>query len=131
MKAFTIVLSSALFILLTSCGSTTSFPISEVTPGADIKVNTSTDNHGNHVFSITAKNLTNPERLTPPRNVYVVWVKTQNSGTLNIGRINPEGAKKVTLKTLIPFEPQEIFITAEDEGEVAHPAGKEISRIVL
>ncbi|NJK96635.1 MAG: hypothetical protein HC905_18460 [Bacteroidales bacterium] len=37
--------------------------------------------------------------------------------------------QKATLETLTSFDPQEIFITAEEEGNISYASGLEISRV--
>jgi hypothetical protein len=53
---------------------------------------------------------------------------TTDGMTKNIGQLNNRNAKKATLKTSTPFNAGEIFITAEDQGNLTIPAGVEISR---
>ncbi|NJO90686.1 MAG: hypothetical protein HC831_18290 [Chloroflexia bacterium] len=45
-----------------------------------------------------------------------------------IGQLTNKNAKKAVLKTVTPFNVKEIFITAEEQGDLAYPAGVEISR---
>lgn len=67
-------------------------------------------------------------RLNPPKNNYSVWSITDGGMTKNIGQLINKNAKKAVLKTVTPFDAKEIFITAEEEGNLNYPAGTEISR---
>ncbi|MCO5252261.1 MAG: hypothetical protein M9949_12710 [Candidatus Kapabacteria bacterium] len=117
--------------LMASCASTIKFPISQVTPAADITAKIKQDNNNNYIIEITALNLSAASRLNPPKNNYSVWVLVGNGETKNVGQLNHENAEKAFLKTVTPFEVKEIFITAEEQGNLAYPAGVEISRITI
>ncbi len=49
----------------------------------------------------------------------------------NIGQLSNDNAKKVELETATPFNVKEIFITAEEEGNITYPSGVEITRTKL
>lgn len=126
-----ILLSAVMMTLFTSCATIVKFPVSTVVPASEITAKIKTDKQNNFVIEITANYLAGAERLSPPKKTYVVWIVTKENGTNNIGKLNSENAKKTTLQTLSSFKPLEIFITAEDEGNITFPSGIEISRIVL
>jgi len=119
----------ALILVLSSCANISKFPVSTVSPAANIEVRRQQDQNGNTKLTITAKNLAAAERLTPPKRIYVVWVILESSKVRNIGQLNSENAKKVEIKTLVPFKFTEVFITAEDQADISYPTGVEISRI--
>jgi len=114
--------------LLLGCASTAKFPVSEVVPAAEIKVKKKTDSNGNHEVELTARNLAAAERLNPPASNYSVWVVTLDHGIKNLGQIQVRNARKTTFKTTTPFDFSEIFITAENQGDLRYPSGREISR---
>jgi hypothetical protein len=58
----------------------------------------------------------------------VVWITTEENGLKNIGQLQNQNAKKSSYKTISAFEPVEVFITAEDVGNISNPEGYEISR---
>ncbi|MFA5971375.1 MAG: hypothetical protein WC780_03400 [Lentimicrobiaceae bacterium] len=126
-----VILSLVLMFLVAACTLTTKFPISSVTPGAEITANVKLDKSNNHVISVTANHLASAERLTPPKNTYVVWITTSDNGVKNIGQLKSKNNKTATLETLTSFNPVEIFITAEDKGDVSYPSGIEISRATI
>ncbi len=126
-----LILSFVLTLLMTSCATTAKFPISNVTPAAEIMAKIKKDKQDNYEITITAKYLADAERLSPPKKTYVVWISTKNSGIKNIGQLNNENAQKSTLEALTAFKPEVVFITAEDEGDISYPSGIEISRIKL
>jgi hypothetical protein len=120
-----------LLILFTSCGTILKFPVSNIEPAADISAKINKDKQNNFVISISANYMASVERLSPPMKTYVVWIVTKENGVTNIGQMKTKNAKKNTLDTLSAFEPLEIFITAENEGNISTPSGLEISRISL
>jgi hypothetical protein len=126
-----ILILTFLLTMFTNCSSTTTLPISSVTPASDITVNKTKDNNNNFLLEISVANLSSPQRLSPPKSVYVVWIVTQDNNSKNIGQLKVENAKKASLKTLTAFDPKEIFITAEDRGNTQTPQGPEISRSTL
>lgn len=129
MKTLKGFLLSTAALFLFSCSATTQFPISNITPGAEITANVKKDANMNYVIAVLAKNLANANRLNPPKSNYVVWIVTEDNGTKNIGQMYAKNGKKSTLKTTTVFKPKEIFITAEDQGIITYPSGIEISRM--
>jgi hypothetical protein len=118
-----------LVLALSACANISKFPVSSVSPAANIEMRRQQDNNGNTEITITAKNLAVAERLTPPKKVYVAWVILESSKVRNIGQLSAENAKKAEIKTLIPFKFSEVFITAEDQAGISYPKGVEISRV--
>ncbi len=124
-KSFAII---GVIALLTSCVSTAKFPVSQMVPAADITAKKKQDKHKNYLIELTANNLADPNRLIPPKNNYSVWIVADNGMTKNIGQLKAKNKKKSILKTTTPFNVREIFITAEDRGDLTYPLGLEISR---
>lgn len=129
MKNFKTITFLALALILSSCSTVTKFPISSVTPASDITVKKQYDRNGNTKITVTAKNMAAVERLTPPQNIYVVWVVAEDNNLKNIGQLKNKNAKTAEIETLVPYKFTEIFITAEYRADVQNPAGIEISRI--
>ncbi len=118
----------AVVLFLTSCASTIKFPVSNVTPAAVITATKKTDKNNNFKIDVKALHLSSPDRINPPKKVYVVWVVTDENGIKNIGQLTNKNAKTAKLFTTTPFRVAEIFITAEEQGNVSSPEGIEISR---
>ena len=126
-----ILLSVITVFLMTSCVTVAKFPVSDVAPTANIVAKIKKDKQNNFEIAIITNYLSSAERLSPPKKIYVIWIKTKENGLSNAGQLKIENGKKNTLKTLTSFEPLEILITAENEGNVTFPSGIEISRVVL
>lgn len=114
--------------LLASCSSIAEFPVSKVVPAAEITVKKKQDRNKNYVIQLTAKNLAEASRLVPPMSNYSVWIVVDNGSTKNIGQLINNNAKTAVLKTTTPYNVDEIFITAEEKGDLSYPEGVEISR---
>jgi len=124
-----IILAAMLF--LSSCASTEKFPVSTVAPAADITAVKKLDKNNNYAIEVTAKNLASVDRIAPLKKTYVVWIVTKNEGVKNIGQLSVKNAKTSTLKSLTPFDFNEVFITAEEQGDITYPSGTEVSRVLM
>lgn len=127
MKLLVKVLSISVILFLTSCATTVKFPVSSVTPAAEITAKKTQDKNKNYVIEVTAKNLASADRVDPSKKTYSVWFVTDN-GTKNAGQLMIKNAKTASLKTSTPYDVKEIFITAEDQGDYSYPVGVEITR---
>lgn len=117
--------------ILTSCSETLKFPVSDVTPAADITVQVKKQGKPNYQVIIEAKNLASPERIRAPKKIYVIWAISESGVVRNVGHFYHENAEKSTYKASFPYQPVEIFITAENEEGNCTPNGIEITRVNL
>ncbi len=112
-----------------SCSPKIPFATSTVVPTADGSVKVTRDNNNNYSIDINIKHLADPKRLVPAKTMYIVWAETQQNGTRNIGRLNTSSGLlsstlKSSLKTVTPYKPTMIFITAENEAGVEYPGSQ-------
>ncbi len=122
----TISLVFLVLIFATSCTQKLSFLNSSVVPAARGTVKVKMDDNKNHSIDIALVNLAEPERLTPPKNIYMVWMETDKGETKNIGQITTDNGTfsktlKADFKTVTSFTPVKIFITAENDANVQSP----------
>lgn len=125
-KKITLPLSMLLLFFITSCGTKVNFPVSQIVPGADVTAKVKQDGNDNYKIDLKAQNLTSPERLNPPKEMYVVWIETAK-GTKNLGKLNMStsllsNTRKGSLSTTTAFEPSKIIITAEDSSTNNEPS---------
>jgi len=125
-KTLALAISVVAAIIFSSCAPKMMFGVSTITPGAEGSAKVTTNKNGNYVLSVNVLNLTEPQRLTPPKSVYVVWFETDVSDARNIGMIKVSTglfskAFKGSFKTICVTKPTKVFITAEDSGNVQYP----------
>ena len=122
------IFSMAIFslILISSCTQKISFLTSSIVPAARGTVKVKMDENKNHTIQIALVNLAEPERLSPPKKMYMVWMETDQGETKNIGRIMTDSGTfsktlKADFKTVTSFTPVKIFITAEEDANIQSP----------
>jgi hypothetical protein len=115
-------------LFLQSCATRFKFQNSSVVPAAQGSVKVKKDNNRNYAIDIKLRRLAAPERLTPPKELYVVWLVTEKNEAVNIGRIKTSSALfshllKSSLSTIASFKPKGFFITAEGGSDIVYPTG--------
>ncbi|CAN5386254.1 hypothetical protein BH11BAC5_BH11BAC5_23570 [soil metagenome] len=123
--SFTIAVAMILFCL-SACSKKISFQKSNVVPAASGTVKVKKDNNNNYKISLAITNLAEPNRLQPSKNVYVVWMDTDNNRIKNIGQIKSSTSflskrLKASFEAVSSFKPIKIFITAEDDADIQYP----------
>ncbi|MBG6188537.1 hypothetical protein [Flavobacterium sp. CAN_S2] len=125
-KLFLGALAIIMLLTFTSCGKNIAFQNSSIVPAAEGKVSVKKDSNKNYSIGIKIANLAEVNRLQPSKNVYVVWMETEESLVKNIGQIKSDtgfmsSKLKASFETVTSFEPSKIFITAEDNADVQYP----------
>lgn len=120
-----------LALVLVSCTTTKTFPVSDVAPAAEIIVKQKTKKADYNEIIVRSKFLASPERISKNATAYVVWLVSEEHGTHNIGALYQKNGKNSELETSTPYVASEIFITAEKLAQVTQPDGVEISRVKL
>ncbi len=118
-------LATLVMFLFSSCSTKAAFLTSSVVPAARGDVQVTRDNNKNYVIQLDIMNLAEPERLQPPKKLYVVWMVTDQKLTKNIGQIDSSSGAfssklKADFQTSSAFKPVKIFITAEDDANVQY-----------
>lgn len=122
-----------LLFALGSCSKKISFQTSSVVPSAEGSVKVKKDNNNNYSIALKVIRLADSKRLVPPRSTYVVWIETPDNGFKNIGSLNTSSSLfsktlKSSLKTVSPFKPVSLFITAEDNADIQYPGSQVVLR---
>ncbi len=120
-KTVVFLMAAITILALGSCAKKIVFPISPIVPSAQGTILFKTDKNKNYVIDLTVKHLANPDRLTPARKCYVVWIDTEQNGVINLGQLHISKNMGGSLKTNSPFKPTAIFITAEDDPTIKEP----------
>lgn len=109
-------------ILVSACSKKIVFPVSEFVPAAEAVLNIDKDSNKNYEIELEVKNLAQPDRLTPARRHYVVWMVSKSHGTINIGNLTINRKSNGELSTSTPYEPIRVFVTAEDDPKPVLPS---------
>ncbi|WP_426094495.1 hypothetical protein [Flavobacterium sp. DSR2-3-3] len=125
-KIFISALALIVFLSFASCSKNIAFQNSAIVPAAQGKVSVKKDSNKNNAIKIEITNLAEVTRLQPSKNVYVVWMETEDSVVKNIGQIKSDtgfmsSKLKANFETVTSFAPVKIFITAEDNADVQYP----------
>ena len=119
----------ALILFTQSCSKKITFATSPVVPAAEGSVRVKTDNNNNYTIDLKITQLAEARRLSPSRQMYIVWIETEKNGIKNIGQLKSSSgvfssSLKSSLKTVSSFKPKKIFITAEDDANMQYPNGQ-------
>ena len=120
---FAAILAILLLFSFTSCTQKMTFLNSSVVPAAQGTVKIKKDSNKNYRIQIEVFNLAEPERLQPPKKLYIVWMSTDQNITKNIGQISTSSknySKKLeaSFESVSSVKPTKIFITAEDDPNI-------------
>ena len=132
-RIFSIALTFLFVLSLASCSRKISFQTSSVVPAAEGSVKVKKDNNNNYSIDLNVIRLADPKRLEPPKSTYVVWIETAENGSKNIGSLNTSSSMfsktlKSSLKTVTPFKPVSLYITAEDNADIQYPGSQVVLR---
>ena len=120
-----------LTLFFQSCATKYVFNNSSVVPAAEGQVQVTKDKNNNYKVVLDVKRLADPKRLSPSKEVYVVWMETEQDGIKNIGQLKTSSSLlshelKSSLKTASSSKPVSFFITAEDNAGIQNPEGQEV-----
>lgn len=119
-------------VVLQSCGATQyNFLTSTVVPAAEGSVKVKKDKNNNYNIDLHVKRLADPKRLSPAKELYIVWMETEQNGRKNIGQLKTSSGMfsstlTSSLKTVASFKPAGFFITAEDNANIQYPGGQTV-----
>ena len=99
---------------------------SPLVPAAAGRISYEHDRNRNIKLEIKTKHLAAPERLTPPKNSYVVWIQSSDGQTQNAGVLKINSDLEGSFTTTTPVKAFDVLITAEDSPAVSQPSGPEI-----
>src|SRR5260370_25408350 len=97
-------------------------------PSARGEVKVSRDRNNNTKVDLKVDHLAKPDRLAPPKTVYVVWIQSENKEPENKGQLTVGDDLKGQFKTSTSSHAFDIFVTAEDNAQATAPSGAEVLR---
>ena len=92
-------------------------------PAAHGVVQVKSSGNGNTQLDIKTRALAKPAALTPPEQVYVVWLQPSGESPRNAGALKVDGNLNGELKTVTPYKQCNVFITAEKYAQIQQPSG--------
>ena len=130
-RTLSILMLSAFLFAMASCARKANFEKSSVVPSASGQVKVKKGGNNNYSIDLQVRDLTVPENLVPPQNVYIVWNES-NNGVFNVGKLITSRnflsrGFKASLSTKSPNKPRKVFITAERDANTLYPG----SQVVL
>jgi hypothetical protein len=121
-----LVLIFSMALLLSGCGKKVNFASSTLVPSAEGSVKVKQDKNKNYQISVDVKHLAHPNRLSPPKEHYVVWIQTQGNQMENMGQLRISKSLNGSLTAVTSFEPIRVVITAEDQANTRVPSEYEV-----
>lgn len=115
----------AVFVMvgLAGCGKQkVPLPTSMMLPAATGQAKVSKDDNGNTRVNVKVQHFAQPQRLQPPKSVYVVWVETPERQMYNLGQLRIKDNLEGELTGITPFKVFQIVITAENYPTVTTPS---------
>ena len=102
------------------------FLTSTIVPAARGQVTIKKDKNKNYVLKIKIDDLVEVKTLELSKNMYIVWMETEELMVKNMGQIISDtqyisSKLKAVFETVTAFKPTKIFITAEDNAEIQYP----------
>lgn len=108
-------------LLFNSCSQqSVSFQKSSAIPAAELELEIGRDDNSNYTIELKVKNMAKATALTPERDAYVVWVRS-DQGDFNLGQLKVNDKLKGSLKATSVYKPKMIFITAENNIKATQP----------
>ncbi|MBM3307599.1 MAG: hypothetical protein FJY74_04685 [Candidatus Eisenbacteria bacterium] len=121
-----LVLALVVVAGLAGCAKKVAVSISSTVPAAQAEIKTSKDKNENSVVDLKVKYLAPPDRLTPPRSVYVVRVEAQDRVTVNVGRLKLSDKLEGGIRVTTPYKSFRIVVSAEDDALARSPGSHRV-----
>jgi hypothetical protein len=111
----------------------TKFPMAatSIVPAARGQVEVDKDKNGNVRVNMKVEHLANPESLTPPAAVYVVWLQDRGGSPENQGQLKVDKKLTASFKTVTPSKGFDLSVTAERDPTAKAPSGPEVLRATI
>lgn len=126
LKLASLLIMCGLLLSLNSCAKKFKFTKSTIVPAAEGIVTIKKDRNKNYEVKVEIDSLVEPEKLQPPRQMYIIWMLTDQNLTKNLGHIKTtesiiSSAMNASFRTISSFEPVQIFLTAENDPKARSP----------
>ena len=95
-------------------------------PAATGNAKIAKDSNGNTTVDLRVKHLADPQKLTPPENVYVVWIQPRGEQAKNMGALTVNKDLSANFHAVTPYKDFDLFVTAENNATAATPTGTQV-----
>lgn len=118
--------ATLLMFSLTTYVKRIKFLTSSVIPSARGQVTIKKYNNEKYAIKIKIDELAEVKKVEPSKNMYIVWMESENLTVKNMGNIICDtgcisSKFKAAFETVTAFKPTKIFITAEDNANIPYP----------
>lgn len=121
----TLLLAAGTAAFASGCAGKETLAASAGLPAAEGTLRCSKAANDNTAIDLQVKHLANPDRLSPPAAVYVVWTKAdKDAEPQNIGALEVDSNLTGRLKTVSSLRRFELFVTGEATGQAPSPSGE-------
>jgi hypothetical protein len=127
-KVYWVCLTLALFCTLAAAAKKFPMTAASIVPSARGQVEIDKDKNGNVRVNMTVEYLADPEKLTPPSAVYVVWLQEKGGNPENQGQLRVDKKLAAAFKTVTPSKSFDLFVTGERDAAAKSPSGPEVLR---
>lgn len=122
-----LLLATGVAVFAAGCSGLENLSSSSALPAADGTLLCAKADNDNTAIDLKVKHLANPDRLTPPASVYVVWTKADKNATpQNIGALEVDEDLNGRLETVTSLRRFELFVTGEATGQAQSPSGEPV-----
>ncbi len=123
-SAYVVGIGALAWLLSVGCAHKVAFDPEPMTPAAEATARVTRDTNENTKLQLRVKHLALPQRLSPPKALYVVWAQTLQGRTMNLGRLMVKSNRTGTFTGVLPLKEFRLLITAEDVADVITPSEK-------
>jgi hypothetical protein len=122
-----LVIASVLAVWPFGSGKTYHMTASSAVPGAEGTVGVKNDkDNGNFRLDIKVEHLARPNSLTPPENLYIVWVQPKDGSAEKEGVLRVNGGLKGKLEATTTSTDFDVSITAEQSDSANQPSRMQV-----
>ena len=129
MRVAALLIAVFMVVGVAGCGKQkVPLPASMMLPAATGQAKVSKDDNGNTRVNVKVQHFAQPQRLQPPKSVYVVWVETPERDLYNLGQLRIKDNLEGEFTGITPFKVFQIVITAENYPTVTTPSSDVVLR---
>ncbi len=105
-----------------------SFPLTgdPSVPSATGKVDAHHDKNGNTKIDVRVEHLAKPEKLSPSKSTYLVWIQPNSGPPQSLGELKVGDHLKGELTAVTPEKNFDLFITGENDPRTNTPSSPQL-----